>query len=368
MNIRKKEKKTARIKGIIEDSFRLIGSTPSRTEAMKLIAELAIKEFGDYITPGALHTTDDAHIIFIELLDQIIYELRENNECNSNIKDYIIDNLYSRLSLILEAINSREMYIKNIRNRNLFNDDLVIIKNMELSELVPLLVNESEDITHLQLQIVKTLLSFTENLPLDYYYSTFKAATSGYIKAASLLGLKYSCSKGLNWHAVKEVRNGMTGLITYAENFNLDSHSSNKFPGTREELTLALLHAELTAGSISGIADAEWILNSMNSCSGYSFDNIWFAEINITMGNILLRINTDMLNKLLRDEKRLIQTARMIDRLPKNIFNRITGRLDELDTEFIFDLNSVIEKKKVPVNDYNSNIMSYLCFKANDSF
>ncbi|HQO39549.1 MAG TPA: hypothetical protein PK986_03675 [Spirochaetota bacterium] len=368
MNFRNREKNRAPLDTVIQDCFNLLKAGSSRSETLKYAADRAISRFGDYITPGDLNLTDEIEIILIELLDQIVYEFRENSEYDNNIKDYIIDDLYSRLVLILEALNNKGQYLKNLKNRTLYHDDLVIIKKMNLSEVVPLLVNESEDITDLQVPIAKTLLSFTDDLYLDYYYNMFRNSTSGILKALSLLGLKYSSSKGLNWKILREAANGMSGLVQYAEEFSLSALGKNRFPETGEEYTLALLHTEKEINNITDNSDAEWILNLLNSAPQYNFDKAWHAEIDISLGNILLGINLKLLEKILRDEKILINAACMIDRLPKNIFNRITGRLDELGVEFIFNLNAVIEKKKVPVNDYNSNIISYLCLNGGNTF
>lgn len=368
MNFRNRGKNRIPLDTVIHDCFSMLDSGAARSDTLKAAAEKAISFFGDYITPGNLNLTDEIEIIFVELLDQIIYEFRENSEYDSNIRDYIIDDLYSRLALILEALNNREQYLKNLKNRTLYHDDLVIIKKLKLSEVIPVLVSESEDITDLQIPIAKTLLSFTEALYLDYYYNMFRNNTSGFLKALSLLGLKYSSSKGLNWKALRDSANGMNGLVQYTEEFNLTELGKNRYPGTGEEYTLALLHAEMEIKKITDNSDAEWILRLLNSAPQYNFEKAWLAEIDLSLGNILLGIDLKLLEKTLKDEKKLISAACMIDRLPKNIFNRITGRLDELGMEFIFNLNSVIEKKKVPVNDYNSNIISYLCLNGGNAF
>lgn len=368
MNFRNREKNRASIETVIHDCFSMLGSGASRSETLKRAAERAISQFGDYITPGDLNLTDDIQIIFVELLDQIVYEFREDGEYEHNIKDYIIDDLYSRLAIILEALNNKDQYLKNLKNRTLYHDDLVIIKKLKLSEVVPLLVGESEDITDLQMPIAKTLLSFTDDLYLDYYYNMFRNSPSGFLKAVSLLGLKYNSSRGLNWRALRETANDMTQPVRYAEEFCINEPGKNRHPENAEECTFALLHAEMAIRDIHENSDAEWILRLLNSAPQYNFDKAWLSEIHISMGNILLGFNLKLLDKILKDEKKLISAACLIDRLPKNIFNRITGRLDELGMEFIFNLNSVIEKKKVPVNDYNSNIISYLCLNSGGTF
>ena len=368
MNLKRKEKNTPRIDDKIESYLSILHSSNSRSEILRNTAELANSDFGDYITPGSLNLTDEIHIIFLELLDQIVYEFRENNEYAANIRDYIIDDLYSRLTLILESLNSSQLYLKNLANRPLFNDDLVIIKKMKLAGAVPVLTAESMDITHLQIPVLKTLLCFTDFLGLDFFYNTFKNSSTGFSRAASLLGLKYCESKGLNWGTVRENCSGLAGLIDYTENFILSTPDSNFLPNSKEEFIFALLHSELVAAGLNSKKDINWILDLLYASRNFQFDSPCLAEINVSMGNVLLGMDVSLLRCALKDEKRLINTACVIDRLPNSVFNRLTGRLDELGTEFIFNLNSVIEKKRVPAGECSLNILSYLCRDSNESF
>lgn len=368
MNLKRRETKITRIDDKIDNYLSILNSSFSRSEVLKKAAELAVSDFGDYITPGSLNLTDEIHIIFLELLDQIVYEFRENNEYDTNIKDYIIEDLYSRLTLILESLSSKDLYVKNLKNRPLFHDDLVIIKKMNLYEAVPALSAVIEDITPLQLPVLKTLLYFTDFLNLDYFYNSFRNSSSGFIKAASALGLKYCASRGLNWSTVKENCNGLAGFINYAENFNMTSLNENPFPANREGFIFALLHVEKIINRVDKHKDINWILDILCSSRNYTFEKSCLSEVNTSTGNILLGLDMELLRSALKDEKRLISMACLIDRLPNSIFNRITGRLDELGIEFIFNLNSVIEKKKIPPCDCSSNILSYLCRERKASF
>jgi len=364
MNLKRKTKKAISIEDRIRNYFLLSRMTVSRSEILRKAAEMAVSDFGDYITPGNLKLCDEIHIIFVELLDQIVYEFRENNEYDTNIKDYIVDDLYLRLIFILEALENPAHYLVNLRNRALFYDDLVIIKRMNMPETVSVLVSEFEDFTHLQIPIITTLLRFTPELNLEFLYNAYRNSASGFIRAAALLGLKYSSDRGLNWETVRDA----SGSADYAEGFNLASLNGNPLPRCKEEMTFALLHTANVIREIDSAEDINWILELLNSYQNYTYENACLTEINNTLGNIIIGIDTGMFEETLQNEKKLINMARFIDRLPNSIFNRITGKLDDLGLEFRFNLNSVIEKKKVPVSDYNSNIISYLCLSKSLSF
>jgi len=356
------------LKRAVNNYFQILTSTKSRSDALKAIADKATADFGDYITPGNFNVTDEIQINLLELLDQIVYEFRENTDYNSNIRELIKDDLYSKLSLTLEALTSPEKYLSGIRNRSLYPDDLIIIKNQHLSGMVPLLISESEGITNLQQEIVKTLLHFQDEMLLEFFYNSFKNTTSGFIKSASLLGLKYFSDKGVNWSCIEEMGNGSDSLVFFAKKFNLDRCLLNPFPATKEELTFTILHVEKNIAKMNDLDSINWIISMLISIPSLNFENSWLYEIDISICNILLNINLDILKDILKEEAALIKTMKFIDLLPGNIFNRLTGRFNGLGMEFIFNLNSAIEKKKVLINNCNSNILNYLCWNATETF
>lgn len=352
----------------IGDYFHILTSTPSKSDALKIIADKAITDLGEYITPGNLKITDEIIINLIELIDQIIYEFRENTDNEPNIKDYIIDDLYSKLSLTLEALNDPQRYLTTIKNRSIYPDDLIIIKNKHFPEIVPLLISEFEGITNLQKEIIKTLIYFPDETFPDFYFNAYRDAVSGFIKSASLLGLKYSYNKGLNWNTVKEINGGMADLVLFAEKFNEDKIQLNAKPCTREELTFTLLHIEKNILRMNDIDSMKWIMQLFLFIPSFCFDNSWLCEVNTSISNIILKTDLTILKEVLKNEQFLIKIINFIDLLPGKIFNRLTGRFDDLGMEFLSNLNHAIEKKKVVINSDNSNILNYLCWNSTETF
>lgn len=363
-----KKDNTTLLNQAVNNYFKILTSIPSRSSALKAIAERAITDFGDYITPGYLSLTDEILINLVELLDQIIYEFRDNNDYNSNIRDYIIDDLYSKLSLTLEALTDTGIYLSNIKNRPLFPDDLIVIRNKNLSGTLPLLISESEGITNLQTNIIRTLLYFQDDALQEFYYNSFKNSNSGFIKSAALLGLKYVSDKGLNWDAVEEISNGLSDLTAFAKNFDVNRIHSNPLPSTKEEMTFTLLNIEKNIQKTDTPESVNFIIKILISVPSFNFENSWLYEINTSISNILLNLDLNILKDILKNESVLIKTIKFIDLLPGNIFNRLTGRFDALGMEFLFNLNSAIEKKKVIISSGNSNIMNYLCWNVTETF
>lgn len=350
------------------DYVKILKSETSRSSALKSIAAKAVSDFGEFITPGNLNVTDEIHINLVELLDQIIYEFSDSSNNNSPIRDYIIDDLYSKLSLTLEALTDIDNYLTNIRNRSLFPDDMIIIRNRQLSSMIPLLIAESKGITNLQKEIIKTFLYFNDEALLEYYYNSFKSNTSGFIKSAALLGLKYNSDNKLNWNTIREKGHNSNDLSVFAEKFNLNSITSNMLPSSKEELTFTLLHIEKYIKNFTHIDSVRWIISLLILIPSFDLDNSWLYEVNSSVSSILLKINVKTLNELLKDEYFMIDVMKFIDLLPGNFFDRLTGRFDQLGVEFLYNLNSAIEKKKIVISRDNSNLLNYLCWNSIESF
>ena len=361
-----KKDNTSLLNLIVNDYCQILNSTPSCSNALKRLADRARNDFGDYITSGSLNITDEILINFVELLDQTIYEFIENNEKNHSIRNYIIDDLYSKLSLTFEALTDTERYISNLHNRSLLLDDLLIIKNKNLTELVPILISESEGITNFQKEIVKTLICFQKESLCEFFYNTFKNTSSGFIKSASLLGLKYNNEKRLNWDSIKEIDKEHSEFIRFAEKFDVHIIHNNSLPATKEEMTFTMLHIEKNIKKMNDIDSANWIISMLIRIPSFNFESSWHYEIHSSVCSILLSIDLKLLKQFLKNESLFIKTIELIDKLPATIFNRLTGLFDSLDIEFLFELNAALEGKKINIANGNSNILNYVYWNASE--
>lgn len=363
------EKSSLSLKETTEKYYNILKSITSRSEALKNIAVKATEDFGEFITPGSLNLTDEVDINFIELLDQIIYEFRENTDYESNIRDYIIDDLYSRLFIYLESFNNIRLYMQNIKNRPLTPDDLLIIKSRKLTQTIPLLIAEYEEITLLQKPIMKALLHLPGNYPADFFYNTCLSSPHGFIRAASVLGLIYAGIDVKNRCTEEnmgqdESNNHIAELLDYAARFNFNEIWINREPLNREEITFILLHIEKNIHSFTDSRSIDWILNTLNLIPAMNFENSWLNEINTSMSNIILNTDTSRIKEYLNNEEKLMMTINFIDLFPKNIFNRLTGQLDSMGIEFHYKLNSILEKRDFRSGDPDSNMLNYLSWNT----
>lgn len=352
----------------LNDYYDILTSNSSRIEALKAVASEGMHRFGEFVTPGSLKLRDEIQINFVEILDQIIFELGENSDSGAEIRYYIMEDLYSRMSLTLEALVDMDKYLAGLKNRTFYYDDFIVIRNRRLSGLVPILLEEAEDITNLEKQIIKTLLYFPDEAAINYFYNSFRNSSSGFTRSAALLGIRY-CNMGDNgWSSPKKESEECAKSIEYMKTFSFENLAGNRLPATREEMTFALLHIEKEAASVKDSKTVSWILSMLELIPFMNFENSWSGEIIISSGNILLNLDLNLVRDILKNDSILAKAVNFIDFLPRNIFNRLTGQLDMLGMEFLFKLNSMIEKRSKGIDSCNSNILTYLSWNSTEIF
>jgi len=355
--------KEKNIQHILDEFFLIISHSESPDWAVRDISAIAKKYFGEYITPGSLNIKDEKLINLIELLDQIIFEINEETN-NNHIREYILEDIYTRFVILLEAIYDIEKYKKNLKNRPLYYEDTIIIRENCLSEFIQLLIPEYEDIGNIQKNILKTLIYFTDNIHLDFFYNIFKNASSPFIRGASLLGLKYCENRGLNWNSLKELSQELHPLIEYAATFNTNNLSSNKLPQSREEMVFAALHAEKNKSLKNKKEEIEWLMNLCKSMTDLNFENSCLNETNISLCNSIMSMDIAALEDSLKNEENLSSLIKYLDYLPRNLFNRLSGIIDSMNESIIFKIENLIENKNPSKDLHNSNVLTYLSYKA----
>ena len=109
-----------------------------------------------------------------------------------------------------------------------------------------------------------------------------------------------------------------------------------------------------------------WILSMLIHIPSFNLENSWLNEIHSSICSILLNIDLCVLKNFLKDESVFIKTIELIDTLPVTMFNRLIGLFDSLGIEFLFDLNTTLEEKKLNITNGNSNILNYVYWNSSE--
>ncbi len=344
-----------------------IKNSENRKAALEKIAETISCNLGDYFGPGILLHPDEISIHFIELLDQIVFETVENSSGDDRIRDYVIDNLYSRLGIYLDIFNDKELYKRNLCNRIITNDDTVIIRQFKMIEYLPELLVEFFEQPELQKPILRVLLTFKSDDLLNFYYQIAQQKNPIDIKILALIGLKFFHSKFHNWDQIKEKFNGRYPVIEYALEFDADDITRNKFPNDVYSLLFVLKFIDLNFDTLSNPNVTKWIISVLVSALKFEIDSNLQGDIFKDITNILIYIDTTNINSLLTNDDMVVSLISIIDFLPREYFDRIVMRISLLGEEFIESVRNLISAGRINAEDRTSNTMSFLFFETHNT-
>jgi hypothetical protein len=349
--------------------YDLIQSVPSKKEALDIIASEATRQFGAYFGPVILQSPDEISVNFIELLDQIVFEMDENRNNGDNIHEYMADDLYLRITLYLEAIKDINLYLNSLMNRVLCADDMIIIRHYRMREYMPLLLKEFSEQPNMQKHIIKCMLTFESDDLLNFYYQIVHGSYCMEIKALALIGLKSMTTAFTRWDRLKNSDDELVSLISYVEGFDPRNLEKNALPYEINSLFFVINFIELKHESISFKRVRNWMLNVFKT---FLFINIGasssvYSSIYRSISNILMRMDNDVLKSFMNNDHDLAAFVSFIDLFPRAIFDRITIKLDLMDREFVHSVNDLISSGKVNVDEVNSNIQSYLVWNTTQS-
>ncbi len=349
------KKETISLEETSQYCHKVLSSEQSMDKVLNTLCQYLTRAFGNYLSPGNLSFFEEMEINFVELLDQIIYEYRENLTYDQTIKEYIIADLYSRLSLHVEAFNDPTLYKKNLPHRQLYPDDLAIIRDMKMEDMVPFLIEEWEEMTNLQKSSMKTLLYFAIG-NFHTFKNIYEKTYSNYIKAAAILGMKYDIENApIGYNELKLINSD------YMRNFKLKEVFENPLPESPGEKVFTILHIERAISMMPDDKSYLWILKVLSQLPEKEFKSSWLPEIYNSMSNIFLNLQNEQIIKLVSKKEHILDFIKLVDFLPRNIFNRITGKIDELGRKFHLQIASELEDKKLNIHKTNSNIFNYIC-------
>ena len=348
------------LRDFAETCFYLLTQAPGKNAALKNIAETCTRRFGEYFGPEILADPDELSVNFIELLDQTVFEMIDNPARETTIRDYIIEDLYHRLSLYLDMYRGLEYYERSLLNRKITLDDLVIIRYYRLDHYTGELMDDFYEQPTMQRSILKTLLVFNDERLLNFYYQIIRELHSLEVKGLALMGLKQCHNRFSNWHSLKNIDDDLTDLVNYIEAFETEDVSKNPVPGNITRLNFALTYIEMNQQSLMKRGIVPWVFSVMRSVLYLNADSSLFTTIYNSIATIIVFFDTEYIRFLLKDERHLISFVCLMDILPGPVFDRIRMKLDLLGKDFINSINELRFSGKIRLDELNSNVMGYL--------
>jgi hypothetical protein len=339
-----------------------IKASASKNEALEIIADFALPLIDEHYR-YALEHPNEISLNFVELIDQIVFELSENMPAESIVREYLTEDLYARLTIYLDIFQGQEIYAGNLNRRILTHEDTIIIRQCALKEYVPLLIREYYEQPVLQRSILYALLSFNADELLNFYYTIATENGGIEVKALSLVGLKRFGTRFGHWNKLTSEHEGYRQMIAYAGSFDCSAIENNEIPPNLYSLLFALNYIESTDGLFADFNSLSWIIRMLNAMVDIGFYNAYLTDFYISICKILTFAGMDPLKQMLCAEEDAKALVKVVDFLPREYFDRIMVKLSLLGNEFINRVNGLTSTGAVKLNDRESNTIGYVMWK-----
>ncbi len=340
-----------------------MATASSKLGALEAIVEFTSPFLGD-CRRHVMEDPDEISVSFVELLDQVVFELSENMPDNETVRGYVIDDLYNRLAIYLDCYHDHESYASNLHKRILTHEDTVIIRQCRMKEHTPLLMSEFHEQPALQRSILLTLLSLDEGELRNFYYTIAKESSSIEIKAMALAGLKKSGDGYRALHMLETGDDEYGVMIIYAKSFDCSAVERNEIPEDLFSLIFALRYVESNRDLLVDTRTLAWVVALLRSLIRAGYFNSFLDDLYRSICWILVFAGVEQMKELLRVEERLLDVRDILDFLPREFFDRIMGKVDLWGDEFIRRISGLLAMGKIRPDGHDSNSICYALWKT----
>jgi len=351
----------AEFAGRIYEPFR---AAPSRGDAITLLAAAAAADLGSRLNIGILSDPDDVAMGFVELLDQIIFEISEEKTVsNGNSNEYLIDDLYGRAEVYLELYSGIETYKRSFPGRIMCHDDAVIIRQYRLQEFIPNLIAGFFEQPHLRRPIAHALMFFDHEELLNFFYEIAKNDYDLELRVCAVAGLKSSRLRFYNWKSLLSQDDGQfNSLIEYASSENGEPRPAAG-PSRENFLILyyRLLRLERAMNDSFGREDCRTLLDILHSISSYSIEDlpikISFYE---SLSRLLSKVQCRAMREFLEEEANLASFIHLVDALPAEMLDRVVLMIESMGESFVASIKRLIAMGRLHLDEKNSRLFAHL--------
>lgn len=350
--------------GSIYESFM---RAPDRAQALAVIAEEASRWSRTDSTLPLLADHDEISLNFVELIDQIGFEMEESRGDGGGIRDYIVDDLYARVRIYLDLFKDPDLYRTNLRRRMLTHDDTVIIRQCRFAEFVPRLIEEYSDQTFMQKSILRATLAFDDDELLNFYYEVAKGDVCIDVLVLALVGLRKFGQRFSYWRLLRNGQEDMNRLIDYAEQFDLTDLERNPLPNSTATLLFVLSAVELVA--IDQVPQAaRWVLGVMTLAPRIGQESAANMNMLRLIVNIVLFCGHGFLQAVMHDVVLMKEFVRLLNGIPREFFDRISAKLTLAGKDFRSRLEELATAGSINPAEGDSNILSFLLWGKQQIF
>lgn len=326
--------------------------------ALAAVADLVSGMVGPRPGRAILERPDPVSMAFVELLDQIVFEISEPADSEGGrVEEYILGDLYRRLEVFLCLNRGMEQYRTNLHSRAITTDDALIIRHYSLADLIPTLMSEFFEQRHLRFPILRAMISFrTEDL-IGFFYEIARGEYENDLRVLAVIGLNGSDNSRFDgWE--------MLGGAGDADFSALISHVSGE-PGSEPAsgcvLLFRVVEIELAAGRMEDPADCRAMILALHDILRHDLGTVSLkSRIYESLSRILGLMKCDCMRGLLLDEENLRHFIYLADGVPAELFERVSRLLEFLGGEVMMAMERLVADGDVHLDERSSQLSAYL--------
>lgn len=347
------------IKKLSDDFLNIQNSSDSKEKALIAIADRAELFFCGTIHSYPLIQFNGITFHFIDLIDQILFEVRENYPIDSSVREAIFENLLLRLTVLSEALLSTEQYSKNIQSRKFIYEDTVIIKSCGLANLNDILISAFHEYPDLQKHILKAIVSVGSSELTNFYYQIASGSYCYELRLLALLGMKKNGNTALKPETFQAHNIFFNEAVADIIKLNLnnlfekspDNYFTDLFELNCAELNLEIFNTDFQLNKLLSRIDAVLKIHRKDSN---------FSEIAAQVSNILLFFSVSQFETIIKCNDLMKIFLSIMEVLPQENAIFINRRIVAFKAGISITINDLFTSGKIKFSETNSNAIKYM--------
>ena len=326
--------------------------------ALAAVAGLVSDMIGPRPGRAVLERPDPVSMAFLELLDQIVFEIGEPADTEGlRVEEYILGDLYRRLDVFLCLNRGIEPYRAGLHSRVITADDALIIRHYSLDDLIPTLMSEFFEQPHLRFPILHALISFRTDDLVGFYYEIARGEYETELRVLAAIGLNGNDTVRFDgWDMLRASADpDFSALICHV------SGVDGGVPAFGCVLLFRVIEIELAAGRMENPADCRAMLFALHDILRHDLESVSLkSRIYESLSRILGLMQCDCMRGLLLDGENLRHFIYLADGVPAELFERVSRLLEFFGAEVMAAMEHLVAGGSVHLDRRNSRLSAYL--------
>jgi hypothetical protein len=301
---------------------------------------------------------------FLELLDQIVFEMDESRELEGGrVEEYILGDLYRRLEIFLSLCAGADSYRESLNSRVLTADDALIIRHYALSDLVAPLMSEFFEQPHIRFPVLLAMVSFESEDLVGFLYEIARGEYDTDLRVLAVIGLNMNnYGRFDGWDMLSGTGDeDFRALIRYV------SGGTDADSPTGCILLFRVLEVEFEANRIAEPEDCAAVLSSLHGILKHELEAMPMKpRIYESLSRILDQMRCGAMRRHLRDDDNLRDFIYLVDGMPAELFERVSRLMEYLGGETMTAMERLVAGGGVHLDERSSQLSAYLMSQGYD--